>query len=177
MPSLAEERSKLKERHRIAQNLHDSLGNSLTGINLQLEAALKLRELEPDTADALIDEAKQLAISSVQDLRSVVKELRVQDPLDKALKDLIKKVRGWNDLDITLILKSDYFVPVQVRNEVYQIVQEAVNNVIKHAQATQVQVLIETSSVLLLKINDDGQGFRATDETLGFGLKGYQGEM
>lgn len=170
--SLTEEQSKLQERHRIARDIHDSLGHSLTGLNLQLEAALKLWEIKPETSYKLVGESRQLAKASLQDVRHVVRELRPQNTLKDSLQKLSNKAMRWSDIKVEVVFEGNRFVPTQIQTVVYRAVQEALNNVIKHAEATQVNIYLKISKALILTVKDNGQGFQTDKARSGFGLTG-----
>ena len=176
---LIQEQSKLQERHRIARDIHDSLGHSLTGLNLQLEAALQLWKIKPETSYELISESRQLAKSSLQDVRQVVKEFRPQSSLKDSLSKLTQKVMRWRDIKVDLVFEQNHFIPTHIQTAVYRVVQEALNNIVKHSQATQVTIclktsLLEASHILRLTIAENGQGFQIDKVSSGFGLVGMQ---
>lgn len=84
-----EDQATLQERNRIARDIHDSLGHSLTAFNLHLEAALRLLQSDPEEAKALLMEAKQIGSTALQDVRQSVTALR-SDPLQgRSLEDAI----------------------------------------------------------------------------------------
>jgi signal transduction histidine kinase len=171
---LIQEQSKFRERNRIARDIHDSLGHSLTGISLQLEAAQKLWQVNPETSFRLIKEAKEMVSRSLQDIRQVIRELRVTSSLEDNLKKLLQEIKKWSDANVKLDFQSHIFIPPQIQKETFRIVQEAVNNVVKHAEATEIQIRVETSNIFFLKIEDNGRGFQVEEEHPGFGLKGIR---
>ena len=78
----AEENGSLQERNRIAREIHDSLGHSLTALNLHLEMALKLAQIQPEKSREVLTEAKRLGSTALKDVRASVSTLR-SDPLEK----------------------------------------------------------------------------------------------
>jgi signal transduction histidine kinase len=167
-----------QERNRIARDIHDSLGHSLTALNLQLEGALKLWQTHPDRAQAFLQEAKQTGSMALQEVRQSVSEMRA-DPLQgKSLEDAI-------GLLVQNFQRSSGIAPaarvdlpdtsLNLNITVYRIVQEALTNISRHAHATQVTLEIRpVFQSLAVFIQDDGQGFEWQQNQTGFGLQGMR---
>jgi signal transduction histidine kinase len=168
-----------QERNRIARDIHDSLGHSLTALNLQLEGAIKLWQVNPDRAQTFLREAKQMGSIALQDIRQSVSAMRI-DPLQgMGLKDAIDSLI--QDFQRNTGIQPNYhlYLPNPVPNEisitVYRIIQEALTNTSKHANASQVSLQIKaTETGLRLMIADDGQGFEWAQNQTGFGLQGMR---
>lgn len=165
----------LEERNRIAQEIHDSLGHSLTALNLQLEAALKLSQSNPVKAHDFLARAKELGSKALQDVRQSVSALRLHpwqgDSLESAIILLLE------DVERTTNVKPEYIINLTtpLSNElsitVYRIIQESVTNICKYANATKINLeLLNIHSELHLKIQDNGIGFDLNEATKGFGL-------
>lgn len=172
--------SALQERNRIARDLHDSLGQALTALNIQLQTAVKLRQLDPGRAEEFLEEAQRLGATAIKEIRQTVKTLRAEDTLDsQSIETLISSLvgsfyRSTEVLPIVDIHLDEPLLPA-VATQVYRIVQEALNNICKYAQATEVQVyLISTPTSLALTIRDNGRGFNLKETTQGFGLQGMR---
>ncbi len=169
----------LQERNRIARDIHDSLGHSLTALNIQLETALKLWQSNPDKAQQFLERAKQLGSQSLQDVRQSVSAMRsdpVQGrPLPDAIAYLLEDLQRSTGIspDCSLLLARP--LPPEVHTAVYRIVQEALTNICKYASATEVQIQLQaTSDELSLTIRDNGRGFNVETNTTGFGLQGMR---
>ncbi|MEB3294940.1 MAG: sensor histidine kinase [Synechococcales bacterium] len=163
------------ERTRIAQEIHDSLGHTLTTLDVQLEVAQKLRQRDPDCALQALDTAKQLASQSLQDVRHALHTLRSSTVnLNEAVLSLVEQVRQTRDLTIHTDLNLPH-LPLQVSHQLYCVVKEALMNVQKHSQATQVMMnsIFEEDS-LLLSLSDNGIGFDPNQPYSRFGLRGMQ---
>jgi signal transduction histidine kinase len=170
----------LEERQRIAQELHDTLAQSFTGIALQLSAANDVLESESERARAHITRAQTIARESLQESRRVVQALRPTllqtQGLPQALAQLIEKattgaaVEGMCHIEGT----SRPLLP-RIEEDLLRIAQEAVTNALRHSQGTQVRVTLRYEpNRLLLTVSDNGQGFdvQATAPAGHFGLKG-----
>jgi signal transduction histidine kinase len=175
----AEEVATLQERNRIAREIHDSLGHSLTALNLHLEMALKLAHIHPDRSREVLTEAKRLGSISLQDVRQSVATLRSNPLQGKDLPTAIEKlvdefqlsnqIKPICDLDLPPILPQD------IATAIYRIVQESLTNITKYAGASNVIVRVKTRATAIeLSIIDDGQGFNPTHNTTGFGLQGMR---
>lgn len=178
--SAAEMQARREERHRVAADLHDSVVQQVFSIKMRAEA-LRLglerdREVAPEW---LTEHAEALASSSrlaLDDLRALIFELR---PGDLAEKGLIASVADWvasigARTHIAVAFRSDLeFValPSGLEDDVFRIVQEALHNVVKHAQATAVTVRIAVhgtgNGALVVDIEDDGVGFRRPLQSTG----------
>ncbi len=167
-----------QERNRIARELHDSLGHSLTALNIQLQTAAKLWQLDPERAAQFLQEAHRLAATAVNEVRYSVKTIR-HSPEEQSLEGLITALvvsfeRSTGVLPITQIDRVDG-LPGEMITPIYRIIQEALNNICKYAQATQVQVqVMTTAQSLSLEIQDNGRGFNLDTTESGFGLLGMR---
>jgi signal transduction histidine kinase len=168
-----------QERNRIARDIHDSLGHSLTALNLQLEAALKLWQAHPERAQTFLQEAKQMGSTALQEVRESVSAMR-SDPLQgKGLKEaiitLIQDFHRNTGIQPTYHLHLPHTLSSDVNLTVYRVIQEALTNTSKYANATQVLLQIQsTDTGLRLMIADDGQGFDGSQNQTGFGLQGMR---
>ncbi|NEP13166.1 MAG: sensor histidine kinase [Symploca sp. SIO2C1] len=168
----------LQERNRIARDIHDSLGHSLTVFNLHLEAALRLWESEPTEAKELLQEAKQLGSTALKEVRQSVATLR-SDPLqgqslEKAIASLTEDFHKSTGIFPTCRLHLQQSISPEVKTAAYRIVQEALTNISKYAKAKEVNIQIQIVTGLELVIQDNGKGFNLNQNTTGFGLQGMR---
>jgi signal transduction histidine kinase len=175
----AEEVATLQERNRIAREIHDSLGHSLTALNLHLEMALKLANIQPDRSREVLSEAKRLGSIALQDVRQSVSTLR-SDPLQgqdlpAAIHKLIDDLKLATRIEPVCHLDLPATLPPDVATAIYRIVQEALTNITKYAEAKEAIVSLHaTAEAIELKIADNGRGFNPTHNTTGFGLQGMR---
>jgi signal transduction histidine kinase len=175
----AQEIGSLQERNRIAREIHDSLGHSLTALNLHLEMALKLSQIKPEKSREVLAEAKRLGSIALGDVRQSVSALR-SDPLqNQDLPAAIQKLADEFELSTHLkpLCQLDLSTPLSqpIATTVYRIVQEALTNISKYAQANEVLIEIRQQSAQLeLRVIDNGQGFIPTNNMTGFGLQGMR---
>ncbi|WP_017316336.1 sensor histidine kinase [Mastigocladopsis repens] len=171
-----ENQATLEERNRIAREIHDSLGHSLTALNLQLETGLKLWQSNPTKAQTFLTKAKELGSKALQDVRQSVSTMRShplqEQSLELAIAGLAENVQRSTGVAPICQIYLSHPIPVEVSTAVYRIVQESFTNICKYARATEVKLEITTiKTCLQLKIADNGIGFDVTQNTTGFGLQ------
>jgi PAS domain S-box-containing protein len=175
-----------QERVRISRELHDSLGQSLTALHFGLKVVQERANCPPDMAEA-IEKLRELALSIDDDLDRLTFELRppaLDDlGLEEALRLLVKKWTATSGIAVDLHTRSlgQQRLPATLETTLYRVVQEALTNIFKHAQATQVSLMVECrGGEVRAIIEDDGQGFDRTamEERSGdehrLGLKGME---
>jgi signal transduction histidine kinase len=173
-----EELATAQERNRIAREIHDALGHSLTVFNLHLEAALRLQHSDPAEARELLIEAKQLGAIALQEVRQSVSALR-SDPLQgkdfaTAIAALITEFHKSTGIEPSCQLRIEAAIAPEVKTAIYRILQEALTNICKYAAATAVEIHLQTTPNLRLMIQDNGRGFDPSQNTTGFGLQGMR---
>lgn len=167
-----------QERNRIARDIHDSLGHSLTALNIQLESALKLSEKDPQKAQQFLGNAKRLGTQSLQEVRASVAALR-QDPLAgktlvEAINALVTDIQSnsTHKIAVTTDIQLTQDLPSALKMLLYRVVQEGITNVLKHAQASCVRLqLVSSDAIATLTLEDNGQGFEISQAKTGFGLQ------
>lgn len=167
------------ERRRLARELHDETGQALTSMLLGL-AALEAADT-PEQVREAVAALRGLVVSTLQDVRRLAVELRPKALDDfgllPALKRLGQTVAEGSRLDVQVEARlGGERLPAEVETAVYRIVQEALTNVVKHAEARHVSVLLtrKNGSVSVM-IEDDGRGFDPkSTRSDGLGLLGMQ---
>lgn len=173
----AQELAVANERNRLAREIHDSLGHYLTVINVQLAAASQVFEHDPQKAVAAVRKAQVLAQEGLADVRRSVAGLR-SAPIDnqtlpKAIEGLVAELHA-SGIVTQYHVEGDLLnLSPQVELTIYRTVQEALNNVRKHAHASRTDVLLTaTPDCLRIVIRDNGVGGERSDG--GFGLLGVR---
>ncbi len=171
-----ENQATLQERNRIAREIHDSLGHSLTALNLQLETALKLGQSNPAKAQAFLERSKQLGSKALSDVRQSVSTLRTDPlqgrPIEEAIASLAEDFQRSTGLSLTCSMSLERDLPAEINTACYRITQEALTNIFKYASATEVKIQLKAMpSNLRLMIEDNGKGFNLDQTTTGFGLQ------
>jgi len=167
----------MRERNRLAREVHDSLGHYLTALNVQLEIATKLMETNPARAREATAQAKQLASEGLAEVRRSVAALRPSPlddaPLPQAIRNLVDETRC-TDLAVSFEQTgSARPLSPEIETVLYRAAQEALTNVRKHARASAVEVrLIFEADIARLGVRDNGIGRQEARD--GVGLSGLR---
>jgi signal transduction histidine kinase len=152
------------ERARLARELHDETGQALTSILLGLKALEE--RVETDDGGAAIAELRELVVATLQDVRRLAVELRPAALDDFGLVPALERLRDTMSEQgaIAVEVKSDLDdrqrLPAETETALYRIVQEALTNVLKHAEATRVTVRLRRGDRFVeVVVQDDGTGF------------------
>ena len=154
-----------RERQRIARELHDGTGQALTALGLGFAAASENVQQNPELATEQLAELKTMSTQALQELRDLIGDLRpsLLDDLGlvPALQNQVQSFAQRTGVQADFILNGRrQRVPPEIETIVFRIAQEALTNVAKHADATQVTVQVTFGDELLcLEISDDGSGF------------------
>ena len=170
------------ERRRVAQDLHDGLGQKLAVLNLNIGILAR----DESNREEILNNLREASKDAVNEYRSIVHNLRppsIEDGIVNAISELCSntlqsfgiKVKFNHDLAANL-LKQEQEI------ELYRVTQELVSNVIKHSGATQINLsLLQIKSSILLIVEDDGMGFdpAGDDNSLkeGIGLKSLRSRI
>jgi signal transduction histidine kinase len=172
----------LAERNRIAREIHDTLAQDFVGVSVQLEVvAQMLARVDVPAAAAQINATRKLVREGLEDARQSIWELRAagaRESLPNRLAGVVKRAADRGVKTECRIGGTYRELPRKYEEELLRISQEAIANVLKHAEAGAVSVDLRYSpDRLLLRIVDDGCGFVPGDvssEEKHFGLKGMQ---
>jgi PAS domain S-box-containing protein len=155
-----------EERQRIAREIHDTLAQGFTGINIQLDAVESALELgKQELAQERLSRARRLAEQSLSEARRSVWALRSKTLENKnfcdALRDSIRGLASGSGLDISIDVQDDLpHVPIELQTDLLRVTQEAVMNVIKHAEASHLDIKFQCNQEnIVLQIEDNGRGF------------------
>ena len=169
-----------EERRRWARELHDDTLQGLGGLRLVLSSGR--RGNDPERLRAAVDEAVIQLEDTIDGLRSLIRELRpaALDELGPvaAIEDLASRTSARHDVDVItdIGLAKGLRQAPEVEVTLYRIIQEALTNAVKHANAERVEVTVrEDDGMLRIRVADDGTGFDPTvAATSGFGLTGMR---
>lgn len=167
-----------RERARWARELHDTVLQGMGSRRLLLSSVLKSGD--PKLLRSAVEEGLRDVVRDIDELRALIRELRPatldQLGLVAALEDLAERVGQGAEIELEadLVVQAEHLDP-ELETAVYRLVQEALNNIVKHAGATHVDLQIRSSEGRLdVLVADDGRGFEPTDRHAGFGLSGMR---
>jgi signal transduction histidine kinase len=168
-----EESARLKERNRLAHEIHDILGHSLTSISTGLEACIELSKAGAAELHTRLKKIKNVTDRGLTDIRRSVRELKndaiVQSSLLSALQELINDANALGDRGVGFIIIGNA-VPLEDDEEqtVYRLVQESITNSLRHSGCRYIDVtLTYTEKQLTVCISDNGCGCREVHRHFG----------
>jgi len=164
----AQEVAVAEERSRLARELHDSVTQILFSINLIALSLRRLWKRDPEIAARSTDELQRLTRGALAEMRTLLRELRPQTIVATELSTLLKQlgdgVAARHDIPVGVEVSQLPTIPPEVHVALYRIAQEALSNITKHAEASQVAVKLACDDAAVqLTITDDGQGFDPDD--------------
>jgi GAF domain-containing protein/HAMP domain-containing protein len=170
----AQQSAALEERSRLARELHDAVTQTLFSASLIGEVLPTLWESDPSEGKELLGELRQLTRGALAEMRTLLLELRPTALAESNLQDLLgqlgEAVTGRSGLPVSVQVAGEPHLPADVHVALYRIAQEALNNVVKHAKASEVVVRLRCaapsgnseaaySSTAKLEVSDNGIGF------------------
>lgn len=165
-----------RERNRIARELHDGLGQQLSAAKMNMDS-LKMRLTSVDQSQSILFEnVVSLLDDAVKEVRSVSHDMManslIKNGLASAVRDFVHKMGEQDSLKIDLeIIGLKDRLDSAMEMMLYRVLQELINNIIRHAKATMVSIqLIRHESTLLLQVEDDGIGFKFEKQNLTDGI-------
>jgi PAS domain S-box-containing protein len=158
----------LEERQRLARDLHDSVSQALYGMTLGARTARALVQQDPTRATEALDYVLSLAEAAFAEMRAVIFDLRPdsveQEGLVCALGWQADLLRIRHHLKVETEFSAEPGLPLAVKEALYRIAREAVNNIVKHAGASRVTLRLDhRPDATSLEIADDGAGFASSD--------------
>lgn len=167
----------VKERNRIARELHDSVTQNLYTVATISDAIPDLWESHPEETHKALDSLRRLSRGALAEMRILLLELRPASLLEKSLGQLLQQlaesVEGRSRIQVTTSIVGDQIFPDDVQVTLYRIAQEALNNIIKHSEATRATIgLYQEPGQVTLRVSDNGRGIDPKMTAIGgFGLE------
>ncbi len=169
---------KEREQKRVAQELHDEIGASLTAIRFLFEELDDESSIKPKLKSSLKDITQKVRRISNDLLPSVLEEFGLLE----AIRDFVNQFSSTNNISINYVCKdySSTSVKKDVELSLYRIVQELTNNIIKHAEATKIEISLKSvKNSIIITIIDDGNGIipSLANTTKTLGLKNIESRL
>lgn len=168
--------AQLEERNRISRELHDSIGHSLTGVLMQVDACIQIMSVNSEKGMELLNSIYKNISCSIETVRQTVRKLR---PIGyrtnlEALKELVYKFKIETGVNIEFKINGEVFeLYAAVETVIYRNVQEAITNAVRHSQCKNINIkLLYSEHYVEVFISDDGVGTTALKK--GFGIKGIE---
>ncbi len=166
----------LEERKRLARDLHDTVSQQLFALHLSASTLSRIIDVDPPKAKAVIEQLTQVSSHAQKQMRGLIAQLR---PVELEGRSLEEAIQIWfpdycrhNHLLGTIDVRLSDSISDALEHQLFMIVQEAMANVVKHADAKHVELnLQELDHLYVLHISDDGQGFyKGKVQTNSYGL-------
>jgi len=171
-----------EELHKkLARDFHDGPAQTLASLIMDIEFIQKLLERDPSKTEAELLQLKEKATKAMHQARTTMFELRPlileTEGLQAALEYYVKRLRQTENMSIHLQIEGlEESLPPRVKDIVFAIVREAINNIKKHARANNVWLTaIRRERELLTTIQDDGQGFNLEEVEISYATRGSIG--
>ena len=176
--SQAHELATIKERQRLARDLHDAVSQTLWTACLISDVLPTLWNEDPDEANRNLEKLQRLTRGALAEMRTLLLELRpkglVEATLGNLLEQLAQALMSRKKLDISVIVVGTCNLPPDVQIGFYRLAQESLNNIAKHSHATKAVIkLICQADRVKLTIQDNGRGFelsKVVPESLGINI-------
>jgi two-component system nitrate/nitrite sensor histidine kinase NarX len=162
----AQQFATMKERQRLARNLHDAVNQSLFSANLIAEVLPRAWERDPIEGKKLLEDLHRLTNGAMAEMRIMMAELRPLGMVDLNLEDQVKLLgdaftgRTNIPVEISVDLKGNSSLPEEVQTEFFRACQEGLNNIAKHSGASEAEISLQRlNGAIHLCIQDNGCGF------------------
>jgi PAS domain S-box-containing protein len=161
----AQSKAALEERQRLSRELHDSVSQVLYGIALGATTTRRLLDTDPEKTREPLDYVLALAEAGLAEMRALIFDLRPEsletEGLVAALEKQAAYLRARHHIDVEVQMCCEPDLPLEIKETVYHIAQEALYNTVKHARATEVLLCLEdeTDNILTMRLQDNGIGF------------------
>jgi signal transduction histidine kinase len=178
-----DELARLEERNRLARDLHDTVKQQTYATRMQLTAAKNLLGPDPSAAAGHLDTALQLNRDTQQELKLIIDELRPAalegKGLAQALKEYAERWQEHTGIRVKTTISGERSLPFEVEQALYRVLQEALANIARHAEADAVGLSLGMSpEKVTLVVADNGRGFDvATVSPSSYGLAGMRARL
>jgi NarL family two-component system sensor histidine kinase LiaS len=178
-----DELARVEERNRLARDLHDTVKQQTYASRMQLSAARNLFSSNPQASSDHLEAALQLNRETQQELKLIIDELRPAAlqgrGLAQALQEYAARWREHTGIQVETLISAERPLPLDVEQVLYRILQEALSNVARHAEANHVKIELDmTPGQVILSISDDGRGFDPeTVSSHSLGLAGMKSRL
>lgn len=149
----------IEERNRLARDLHDAVSQKLFSLSLTSKGAAAVAKQNPDALNEALEDIQKLSKEALVEMRAMIFQLR-PIPKDHLLsKEVVAYGRGLG-LHVEVLSRGEAFIPQGYRENLWRVLQEALNNISKHAGAKEAFVKIQASDQqIVLQVADQGAGF------------------
>ena len=164
----------VEERQRIARDLHDTLGQKLSMIGLKSDLAVRLIEKNPQLAVDEIKDIRQTASVALKEVRELVADMRAVHLSEEMFR--VEQILAAAQIELQVVGDlTQIKLPLLSENVLSMCLKEAINNVVKHSNATQCRIsFLQDANKIILSVKDNGIGYDTEKFTSGSGLHGIR---
>lgn len=172
---MSERMAQTRERNRLAREIHDTLGHTLTGIATGLDACLALMDISPEQTRKQLELLSKVSRDGIKDIRRSVNELRPDSlerlSLEVAIRKMVTEMSQVSDVKIYFETDEKHLkFDEDEENAIYRVIQEGITNAVRHGKANRIWITLKrVDGEIILVIRDDGIG--AKEIKSGFGTK------
>ena len=152
-----------RERNRLARDLHDSVTQTVFSMTLTTQSASLLLERDPSKVEAQLDRLSQLARNALSEIQLLISELKPEENdgqnLASCIKSYLKDGHLPEGLSVELKIEGDHSLEAAEEQSLFHIIQEALNNIVKHAQTDKVSIQLHLTVPMWIEVVDKGRGF------------------
>nr|WP_255437611.1 sensor histidine kinase [Thalassobacillus sp. CUG 92003] len=161
----------IEERQRLARDLHDAVSQQLFALTMLSQACLRTFDKNQDQAKGQLEDITQMALQAQTEMRALLLHLRPVhlsgEPLAKGIDQLIEELQQKCQIVFNVDLNDIGQFPESMEEQLFRVVQEALSNILRHANATEVTIeLTRGTQELFLHIGDNGIGFDAEEKRM-----------
>lgn len=165
----------IEERQRLARDLHDAVSQTLFSASVLAETLPRIAQRNPERALQQLPEVSRLTRGALAEMRSLLLELRpaalVNSKMSHLIQQLSNAIQVKKRIVVQLSVEDNGSLPTDVHISLYRIIQESLNNIVKHSRASEVSInLHHDEQQLLLEVHDNGTGFDLQRPRAGLGL-------
>lgn len=161
---MKEKMGETKERNRLAREIHDTLGHTLTGISAGLDACLAIIDVAPDKTKQQLEIISEVTRDGIKEVRRSVSELRPDSlerlSLEYAIRKMVKDTNSMTNTKVNFDCQVEHLrFDEDEENAIYRVIQESVTNAIRHGHATVIDIVMKrVDGEIHLTIKDNGGG-------------------
>jgi len=164
----AEQLAVVKDRNRLARDLHDSVSQTIFSMRLTADAVRILQQRDPTQVSPQLDKLQELAQSALEKMRTLIHELRpsvvAEHGLIPALRHHATLMERQYKFKVALDISGRPRLTEEEAEQIYHVIEEALNNVLKHADTDQATLSIRSeNNHVIITVSDDGKGFSRED--------------
>ncbi|KGP90055.1 histidine kinase [Pontibacillus chungwhensis BH030062] len=170
----------IEERQRLARDLHDAVSQQLFALTMMAQATERLFDQDPDRAKAQLGEITSMSLQAQTEMRALLLHLRPVhlsgESLHEGIQTLILELQEKCQIEFSVDLDDAVALSDGAEEHLFRIVQEALSNILRHAEASDVQISLKgMNDQVFLHISDNGKGFHVNqDKKTSYGLKTMQ---